>query len=356
MTHRLSERLASAARGLWLLGGCFRMDYELPALAELPLGDGGSAGDMVGSVPPLNNPAPDAGVLRWQPSPADAGGAGGAAAVLDAAPFATACGWGEPELLVMSGISGAQLFGGPHLSPDGLTLYFSMQLSGSSEDIFVATRSSRTAGFDAPAAVSEVNSSAADGAPFVTADGASLYFFSQRGGGTPAARDLYVATRSAPGAGFGTPVALTAVNSAQLDQSPQRSADGLELWLGSHRGNTGYEDVYVARRASTGDSFGTPSAVGDLNSPGRDTGAALSADGLRVYYSSERTGTEGGFDLWLARRESPGELDFTLEPLSELNGGDDEFDPTLSGDEQELVFVSNRGGPSRLWHARRECE
>jgi Tol biopolymer transport system component len=231
-----------------------------------------------------------------------------------------------------------------------------MQLPGSSEDIFVATRGSRSAGFAAPAPLTEVNSSAADGAPFVTADDTSLYFFSQRGGGTPTARDLYIATRGAPGAPFGTPVALAAINSAQLDQSPQLSADGLELWLGSHRGNTGFEDLYVARRARTSDPFAAPVAVDSLNSSGRDTGVALSLDALRVYYSSERSDGEGGFDLWLAERASRDAGFSTLEALSELNGRDDEFDPTLSGDEQELVFVSNRGGESRLWRAVRQCE
>lgn len=354
MTHGLSERLFPAACALWLLaGGCFRMGYELPELEALP------AVDLTGvpaSVPPVSPAELDGGVLPWQPSPADSGAAGAPAVAPDAAAPPGDCAWGQPELLVMSGTGGAQLFGGPHLSPDALTLYFAMQLAGSSEDIYVATRGSRTGDFGAAAPLAEVNSSAADGSPFVTADDRSLYFFSQRGGPTPAARDLYVATRSTPAADFGTPTLLAAINSSQLDQAPHLSADGLELWLGSHRGNTGFEDLYVARRARTSDPFSPAVAVDQLNSGGRDTGAALSADGLRVYYSSERTGTAGGFDLWLARRESQGDEPFTIEPLSELNGRDDEFDPTLSGDEQELVFVSNRGGPTGLWRALRECQ
>jgi Tol biopolymer transport system component len=352
MTHRLSERLTRAACVLCLLASaCFRLGYELPELAEL-------GGDELGSVPPVNGSELDAGgVLLSQPGPADAGNASGTGTgAPDAAPPRTDCRWGEPQLLVMSGVSGAQLFGGPHLSPDALRLYFSMQLPGSSEDVFVATRNSRAGGFGAPSPLAEVNSSAADGAPFVTADDSSIYFFSQRAGPSPTARDLYVATRGTPGGAFGTPTVLAAVNSAQLDQSPHLSTDGLELWLGSQRGNTGFEDVYVARRARTSDPFSAAVAVDELNSPGRDTGAALSADGLSVYYSSERSGSEGGFDLWLARRDGRSDELSELEPLRELNGRDDEFDPTLSGDEQEMVFVSNRGGTTRLWHALRECE
>lgn len=353
MTHRLSEQLPSTACLLWLLAGCFRMGYELPEQQGLLAGDTG-AGSV--SVPPVTLGERDAGVLLRQPTPVDGGAGGAPTAEPDAAPPGTNCGWGVPELLAISGVGNAQLFGGPHLSPDALSLYFSMQLPGSSEDLFRATRSSRSSGFGAPTPLTELNSSAADGAPFVTGDDASLYFFSQRGGGAPAARDLYVATRSTAGAAFGTPAALAAVNSAQLDQSPHLSADGLELWLGSHRGNTGFEDVYVARRSRTSDPFATPVAVDELNSFGRDTGAALAADDLSVYYSSERQGSEGGFDLWLARRESRGSEFSSIEPLRELNGRDDEFDPTLSGDEQEIVFVSNRGGSTRLWHATRDCE
>jgi Tol biopolymer transport system component len=146
------------------------------------------------------------------------------------------------------------------------------------------------------------------------------------------------------------------VNSAQMDQSPHLSSDGLELWLGSHRGGTGFEDVYVARRNRTTDTFGTPTAVTELNSPGIDTGAALSQDSSTVYYSSERSGGAGGLDLWLARRGARGARFSSPEPLVELNGRDDDFDPTLTADEQELVFVSDRSGSPRLWHAVRYCE
>jgi hypothetical protein len=347
--HRPEQRYTAICA--LCLCGCFRAGYELLERSE-PASSGATGVDVPGA-PLLQE---DGGVLLSQPTIPDAGAADAGSAAPDASPPPADCGWGEPELLVVAGVSGAQLFGGPHLSPDALTLYFSLQLGGSSEDIYVATRSSTAGDFGGAVRIDEVSSPAADGSPFVTADDASLYFFSQRGGSQPTARDLYVSTRSTPGGAFGPPSVVPGINSTQLDQAPHLSTDGLELWLGSHRGNTGFEDLYVARRARTSDDFDAPTAVDQLNSSGRDTGAALSADGLSVYYSSERSGTQGGFDLWLARRASRTAAFSTIEPLSELNGRDDEFDPTLSGDERQLVFVSNRGGSTRLWQATRQCE
>jgi Tol biopolymer transport system component len=351
----VTQRLSSGLFALSLLSsGCFRTGYELLELEALP-GDGSTGGVPPGAALPVR----DAGVLLSEPRLPDAGSAEASPLQPNLPPDAATaldCDWGEPTLLSLPGTEGAQLFGGPHLSADGSTLYFSMQLSGSSEDLYVATRSVPGGAFAAPVPLTEVNSSSADGSPFVTVDGTSIYFFSQRGGPAPTARDLFVATRSTTAEAFGTPTVLAGVNSSQLDQAPHLTSDGLELWLGSHRGNTGFEDVYVARRARTTDTFSAPTAVAELNSTGRDTGAALSVDALTVYYSSERTGTQGGFDLWQARRTSRAAPFSNVEALRELNGRDDEFDPSLSADESELVFVSNRGGSIRLWHSTRDCQ
>ena len=346
----MSQRLPRAFSALLCLlsSSCFRSGYEMleqaplaPEGTPLAASQGGSSGF-------------DAGVLLSDPTFPD-GGSLGAAGSPGATGPASDCHWAEPSLLDISEPRDTQLVGGPHLAADGLTLYFSMQVRGSSEDIYLSTRSSPDGSFGDPVAVAEVNSASAEGTPFLTADGSSLYFFSQRGGGQATARDLYVASRSTPGAAFGTPTVLPGVNSNQLDQSPYLSSDGLELWLGSHRGNTGFEDLFVARRARTTDDFDAAVAASELNSPGRDTSPALSDDGTRMYYASERNDGEGGFDLWLARRANPAQDFDDAEALRELNGRDDEFDATLSSDEREIVFVSDRSGSLRLWRSLLEC-
>jgi hypothetical protein len=65
------------------------------------------------------------------------------------------------------------------------------------------------------------------------------------------------------------------------------SADGLSLYFASNRagsqGSTNSSDVWVARRQTKADAFGTPTNVAELSSPDEDIPSWLSADGCRMY-------------------------------------------------------------------------
>jgi hypothetical protein len=84
------------------------------------------------------------------------------------------------------------------LSRDGLTLYFaSKRVSAASrgnDDIWVTRRATASDPFAPPAAVTELNSAAADGPRWLSPDGCTLYFVSDRDGGK-GGYDLYTATR-----------------------------------------------------------------------------------------------------------------------------------------------------------------
>jgi Tol biopolymer transport system component len=65
-----------------------------------------------------------------------------------------------------------------------------------SEDLWVATRATTRAPWSTPVPLgSVVNSTAFDGAPALSFDGTTLYFFSDRPGGF-GGNDLYVTTRT----------------------------------------------------------------------------------------------------------------------------------------------------------------
>src|SRR5438094_4903640 len=81
---------------------------------------------------------------------------------------------------------------------DGLEMIISSGRPGGvgSEDLWVSTRSSTLDPWGTPANLGPVvNSSAFDGAPALSFDGTTLYFFSERSGGF-GKRDLYVTTRA----------------------------------------------------------------------------------------------------------------------------------------------------------------
>ncbi len=106
---------------------------------------------------------------------------------------------------------------------------------------------------------------------------------------------------------FGTPTNLGAtVNSSADDASESISADGLELFFASYRpGGEGDADLWVTTRATDSNSWGAPVNLGStVNSSASDWGPSIPANGLELFFVSERPGGEGGRDLWVTMRAS----------------------------------------------------
>jgi serine/threonine protein kinase/Tol biopolymer transport system component/Tfp pilus assembly protein PilF len=127
------------------------------------------------------------------------------------------------------------------------------------------------------------------------------------------------------------------------------SADGLEVYFeswGGRPGGYGGPDIWVSKRSSVADKWGAPENLGPLvNSSGLDSHASISADGLELYFVSNRPGGYGQGDLYVTRRAtrtSPWEAATNLGPLVNTSKG--EGCPAVSPDGLELYFSSNRPG------------
>jgi hypothetical protein len=82
------------------------------------------------------------------------------------------------------------------------------------------------------------------------------------------------------------PMLLTNVNSDGDERFPVPSADDLELYFGRLSLDPPYGDIYVARRASTTQPFGTPTAVTEVNgSNSNEIFAVPSHSGLELFVS-----------------------------------------------------------------------
>lgn len=145
------------------------------------------------------------------------------------------------------------------------------------------------------------------------------------------------------------------VNSSFLETDPFISKDGLSLFFpsGQGRGGLGRRDLWVSRRASTGDPWGPPEHLGPtVNSAGQENAPTLSLDEHRLFFASTRAGGAGGEDLYVSRRHDKRD-DFGWEPpvpVSGVNTSADETDVTFFEDGATGVivayFASNRpGGP-----------
>ena len=115
------------------------------------------------------------------------------------------------------------------------------------------------------------------------------------------------------------------------------------------------------RAAATFGDWSSPVNVTSLNTTSNDEYAVLSRDELTIYFTSNRLGSLGGLDLWVATRdsaESPVWND-AQNMGSVVNSEADDSLPFLSPNEHVLYFHSARvrpescGGQGDIWMTRR---
>ena len=142
---------------------------------------------------------------------------------------------------------------------------------------------------------------------------------------------------------FAPGIASTDSSEVRLTLSPDGNT---ALWFSRNRpGGAGGYDIWMSRREGGAWQAATPVP---FNSPGRDFDPAFSADGQFVYFCSDRAGTLGGDDIWrvAVTRSGFGEVRH-LGPA--VNSAANEWAPMLSPDGSSLLVSSNReGGKGRM--------
>jgi Tol biopolymer transport system component len=188
------------------------------------------------------------------------------------------------------------------VSDDGLSIVYCVQ-TGDIQDLERSKRTSTAEPFDPPDAVSELNTPTFNECyPWLSGDGTRLLFASDREG---KGSDIFEVTRADSTSPFGAPVELSDIDSNEGDRKASLSADGLDIYFSSNRpgGNGGY-DIYTSHRDAIGEAFSTPTIVMELSSTMDDDGARLSRDGATMYlnYNSDTLGGQNA-SLDVATRE-----------------------------------------------------
>jgi hypothetical protein len=132
-------------------------------------------------------------------------------------------------------------------------LYFGSGRSGGlgGQDLYVSSR--QADGTWGPAAlILELSSNGADNRPTLRRDGLEIFFYAVRPAGGLGGPDLWTATRVAVGAPWSAPVNLGAlVNGSAAENHPYLSADGRTLVYVSNRaGGAGGSDLYAITRTA----------------------------------------------------------------------------------------------------------
>jgi WD40 repeat protein len=145
------------------------------------------------------------------------------------------------------------------------------------------------------------------------------------------------------------------VNSPSAESGAAISPDGLSLYFNSDRPGLGAHDIYVSRRAclecpwEKAQNLGAP-----INGLATEAAPALSHDGHLLFFTSNRVG-QGGLDLWMSRRKNPNddfgwEAPINLGPLvnSAADDGGPSYVVAAAGEHAELYFDR---GQSTTWVA-----
>jgi len=208
-----------------------------------------------------------------------------------------------------------------------------------------------------------VNGSSSEVSPSISADGLSLYFASNRPGGS-GEFDLWVSTRPTTDTPWGPAVNLgPSVNSQYAEVDPSISSDGLSLYFSDPHKGTGLGrprpggfapgdggNVWVVTRTTILGFWSTPVNLGSaLNSRKYDqvVQPSISADGLSLYVHACAQG------IGVAKRASTADLFGTPELFKFAGNNSSAWWPNISADERVLLYSRWTGTIYELWATTR---
>jgi len=146
---------------------------------------------------------------------------------------------------------------------------------------------------------------------------------------------------------FRTPVQVpsTFVNSTSSEMAPTLTGDDLTMYFVSNRtGGQGGYDIWMATRLDVKSPWMTATNVTSLNSTATEDYIDVRDDDLEMFISSSRPGGLGLNDIWVSSRASTTAPWGTLVNIAGANTASSEDDPSVTADGLELYFVSPAHG------------
>ena len=235
----------------------------------------------------------------------------------------------------------------PSISADGLTMY--MEVDGENwqapaayeTDIGIMTRESLDSSWSHPVSLgSTINSTRYDTSPWISSDGLTLYFSSNRSGGI-GSYDIYMSTRESTQAPWQPPVNLgETVNSSLEDFSQCISADSLTMYFVSMRlGGYGGTDIYVTTRETTDSPWTEPVNLGPvINDQYHNSGPSISSDGKTLIFCS-LPDWDSDNELYMSRLSADGQWSAPVGLGEPINTAASELYPCLTLDGRTLYFT-----------------
>ncbi len=229
----------------------------------------------------------------------------------------------------------------PVLTADSRFLLFTVRRNperrGQENEDVLLSAAAPDGSFGVPQSISAViNSRDNEGAATISGDGKTLVFTGCDRPGGVGSCDLYLSHRR--GSQWTAPRNLgQLVNSKQWDSQPSLSADGRTLYFASNRGGgQGGYDLYVTRLGADG-SWGPARNLGPtLNTSRDDLGPFIHASGSTLYFSTNGRVGLGGYDMFRAELDEQGQWAAPRNLGFPLNTFADEVSLFITSDNQRL--------------------
>jgi len=286
--------------------------------------------------------------------------------------------WTRPKAL--EGFSSDEQVYEPSVSPDGTELYFVRGKAGGHAKIYVSYR--RNNAWTSPELVKAIDGPFDSLGPRVTPDGQFLLFYSDRPGGF-GGYDIWASPRT--DRGWGKPFNLGPhVNSEFNEFNPDPTPDGRHLIFATNRMAARREqneawrstiretvssdyDLWIADADSVAPEPATQPAATQpassptplafrpareilgINTPYTEGASCMSPAGDFLYFSSNRPGGLGKFDIYRCRVHG----DQFLSPENvgmPINSSENEADPALAYNGFRMIFSSDRAGADGRYH------
>jgi hypothetical protein len=181
-----------------------------------------------------------------------------------------------------------------------------------------------------------INQGSVNDRPVISFDGKTMAYTEKRG----LESVIYVTRKE--GNNWGTPIDITLEASMGTDcQTTSLNNDGTELYLFKNDNYDG--NIYVT---TFGDGKWSPikKLNKNINTKYYESHAAISFDGRKLYFTSNREGGYGELDLWVSEKDQNGDWDVPLNLGDTVNTPYNEDTPFISADGLTLTFSSEGHG------------
>lgn len=187
---------------------------------------------------------------------------------------------------------------------------------------------------------STINSPYDDYFPFVSADGTTLLYTSNR----KYVKDLetYISNvyMSKDKKGVWEKSIELELNNYDNEEIVSLTPDGSTFLMHSNGDYTSHDIVMGWKKGTKYIRESKDKLPHSLNTPDMEYGACLSADGSTLYFSSDRKGGRGGLDLYMVKRNIDGTWGEPENLGMEINTPYDENFPNIAPDGKTLYFAS----------------